>query len=404
MVFLNKLWFLLIEISPFLLFGFLFSGILSVVLSVETVAKYLGGRGIKSVFLASLFGIPLPLCSCGVIPVFSYLKKHGASKASTTSFLISTPQTGVDSIMVAYGLLGPIFAVYRPIVAFMSGIVGGTLVSVLDKEENIKEDLLSCSDDCCEEEGTVIWRIFDYGFIKLAQDIAQPLIIGIIVAALIFFFIPHNYFQSIGTGIAGMLIMLILGLPSYICATASIPMALALHVQGGFSMGSLMVFLMCGPATNIATISVSLKQIGKKSTLIYIGSIILCSILSGLLFDMIFPGLTVQDSLSSTMHMIPHSIGVLSAGILILILLNSIRLNYFVPLNSIKESSNMILFIKGMTCNNCVSSVKKTINQLSNVRVIDIDLKSGRVEVDCQSENISQIKKSIIDLGFEVLE
>ena len=108
-----------------------------------------------------------------------------------------------------------------------------------------------------------------------------------------------------------MLIMLILGLPSYICATASIPMALALHVQGGFSMGSLMVFLMCGPATNIATISVSLKQIGKKSTLIYIGSIILCSILSGLLFDMIFPGLTVQDSLSSVMHIVPHSIGVL---------------------------------------------------------------------------------------------
>ena len=405
MDFLFKIWSLLIEISTFLLFGFLFSGILSVALSVETVAKYLGGKGIKSVFLASLFGIPLPLCSCGVIPVFSYLKKHGASKASTTSFLISTPQTGVDSIMVTYGLLGPIFAIYRPIVAFVSGIIGGALVSALDEETSIKEVSSSCNDDCCEEQGSVIWRIFDYGFIKLAQDIAQPLIIGIVVAALIFFFIPPNYFHSIGTGIIGMLIMLILGLPSYICATASIPMALALHVQGGFSMGSLMVFLMCGPATNIATISVSLKQIGKKSTMIYIGSIILCSILSGLLFDTIFPGLTVQESLSSSMHLIPYPIGVLSAGFLILILLNSMRLNYFPPLiKNSEEKSNTILFIKGMKCNNCISSIKKTVNQLPNVKIINIDLKSGKLEVDCEFENIIQVKEAIIDLGFEIVE
>ncbi len=404
MDFLFKIWSLLIEISPFLLFGFLFSGILSVALSVETVAKYLGGGGIKSIFLASLFGIPLPLCSCGVIPVFSYLKKHGASKASTTSFLISTPQTGIDSIMVTYGLLGPIFAIYRPIVAFVSGIIGGVLVSVLDKERENEEDLLSCSDECCEEEGSIIWRIFDYGFIKLAQDIAQPLIIGIVVAALIFFFIPPNYFQSIGVGIIGMIIMLVLGLPSYICATASIPMALALHVQGGFSMGSLMVFLMCGPATNIATITVSLKQIGKKSTLIYIGSIVLCSILSGLLFDMIFPGLTVEDSLSSSMHLFPYSISALSAGLLILILFNSIRLNYFSSVKkNVINNSNKILFIKGMKCNNCISSIKKTVNQLSDVKIIDIDLKSGRLEIDCKSENIVQVKELIIGLGFEVI-
>ena len=134
MDFIFKIWSLTIEISPYLLFGFLFSGILSVSLSVETVTKYLGSKKLKSIFLASLFGIPLPLCSCGVIPVFSYLKKHGASKASTTSFLISTPQTGIDSILVTYGLLGPIFAFFRPIVAFISGIVGGVLVSVFDRE------------------------------------------------------------------------------------------------------------------------------------------------------------------------------------------------------------------------------------------------------------------------------
>ena len=122
----------LLEISPYLIIGFLFSGILSVLLTVETVTKYLGSKKSYSVFLASLFGVPLPLCSCGVIPVFSYLKKHGASKGAATSFLISTPQTGVDSIMVTNSLLGPIFAIYRPIIAFVSGIFGGSAVSIID--------------------------------------------------------------------------------------------------------------------------------------------------------------------------------------------------------------------------------------------------------------------------------
>ena len=124
--------------------------------------------------------------------------------------------------MVTYGLLGPIFAIYRPIVAFFSGIIGGALVSILDKEEDLHDNVSSCDDDCCDDEGPVMKRVFDYGFIKLPQDIAQPLIIGIITAALIFFFIPENYFDSIGVGIVGMIIMLILGLPSYVCATASI--------------------------------------------------------------------------------------------------------------------------------------------------------------------------------------
>ena len=403
MDFFFKIWSLIIEMSPFLLFGFLFSGILSVLLSVETVTRYLGGHNFRSIFLASLFGIPLPLCSCGVIPVFSYLKKHGASKASTTSFLISTPQTGVDSIMVTYGLLGPVFAIYRPIVAFFSGIIGGALVSVLDKEENLDDNAIVCDDDCCDDEDPVIKRIFDYGFIKLPQDIAQPLIIGIITAALIFFFIPANYFDSIGVGIIGMIIMLLLGLPSYVCATASIPIALALHLKG-FSMGSLMVFLMSGPATNIATISVAIKQIGKKSTLIYIGSIAFCSIVSGLLFDMMFPGLSVEQSLSSSMHMIPHSIEVLSAIFLLVILANSIRLNYFTSPKELDISANTVFFIKGMTCNNCVSSVEKTINKIDGVKVLNIELQSGKIELDCSDDSIDIVKTAIVELGYEIKE
>ena len=128
MVFLNKLWFLLLEMSPYLLFGFLISGILSVLLTIEMVTKYLGKNNLRSFFLASLFGVPLPLCSCGVIPVASTIKDAGASKGSTVSFLISTPQTGVDSIFITYSLLGPVLAFYRPIVALFSGVLGGILI------------------------------------------------------------------------------------------------------------------------------------------------------------------------------------------------------------------------------------------------------------------------------------
>ena len=401
MDFLLKIWSLIIEIAPFLLFGFLFSGILSVLLSVETVTKYLGGHNFKSIFLASLFGIPLPLCSCGVIPVFSYLKKHGASKASTTSFLISTPQTGIDSILVTYGLLGPVFAVYRPIVAFISGIIGGCFVSTLDKDNDLEDNLSNCSDDCCDEQDNIALRVIDYGFIKLPQDIVGPLIIGIITAALIFYFIPPDYFNDIGMGISGMIIMLFLGLPSYVCATASIPIALALHLKG-FSMGSLMVFLMSGPATNIATISVAINQIGKKSTMIYVGTIMLCSIVSGLLFDFIFPGLTVERSLASSMHMLPRWIELISGYILLVILANSLRLNYFTKSKISENSTNTIIFIKGMTCNNCITSIEKTIGKIDGVKVLNIELKTGKLEIDSSKNSIQKVKDAIIDLGFEV--
>ena len=402
--FFDKIFSFLLEISPYLIIGFLFSGILSVLLTVETVTKYLGSKKSYSVFLASLFGVPLPLCSCGVIPVFSYLKKHGASKGAATSFLISTPQTGVDSIMVTYSLLGPVFAIYRPIIAFISGIIGGSAVSIIDNKENIKENMEHCDDDCCDEEGSIFYRIFNYGFVKLPQDIGSVLIIGIIAAAFIALLIPENYFMNIGGGITGMIIMLFIGLPSYICATASVPIALALHLKG-FSMGALIVFLMTGPATNIATISVAAKQIGKKATIIYISTIIVCSITAGLLFDAVFPNLTVEDSMTSMM-MIPYNIELISAIVLLVILGNVFRLNYFSKsksdINNSNADINSSLIITGMTCNHCVDSVTKTLNKLDGVTIKNINLNSGRIDFINNEADINEIHKNIKELGYEV--
>ena len=164
-------------------------------------------------------------------------------------------------------------------------------------------------------------------------------------------------------------------------------------------MGSLIVFLMSGPATNIATISVAIKQIGKKSTIIYVLTIIICSITSGLLFDFIFPNLTVEKSLSASMHMLPRSVEVISGYILVLILLNSIRLNYFSKSNIVANKSNTIIRIKGMSCNNCVESIK-TIKKIKGIEFLNLELKSGKLEVICSSEDLNKIKKSIMDLDL----
>tara|TARA_Y100000748_G_C15450344_1_gene470700 strand:- start:283 stop:1326 length:1044 start_codon:yes stop_codon:yes gene_type:complete len=344
-----------------------------------------------------------------VIPVFSYLKKHGASKGATTSFLISTPQTGVDSIMITYSLLGPIFAIFRPLVAFFSGIVGGLLVSIFDKEDAINNLENECDTDCCEEEKGTLYKIFNYGFVKLPEDIGSVLVFGIVAAALISMLIPENFFIDIGGGFIGMLLMLIIGLPSYICATASVPLALALHLKG-FSMGALIVFLMTGPATNIATISVSIKQIGKKATAIYISSIIVCSIISGLVFDMIFPGLTIENAMSHVHHM-SSNFELLSAILLILILLNVFRIKFFNTSKTSSEiskeenlSNKLSLKITGMTCNHCVEMVKKTVNEIKGCTVKSIDLKSGLLDIllEPNTANHSEIKKKIIELSYKV--
>ena len=178
---LDNLWMMISEFAPYLILGFFISGLLSEFLTVEIVQKYLGSDSLFSVFLASLLGVPIPLCSCGVIPVSAYLSKNGASKGSVTSFLISTPQTGIDSIFITYAMLGPVFAIYRPFIAFISGVLGGALVHFNDdKKSEIVEE--SCEDDCCEEESkSKIYNVFNYGFVKLPMDIAGPLIFGVVV-------------------------------------------------------------------------------------------------------------------------------------------------------------------------------------------------------------------------------
>jgi len=398
---LNNLWMMINEFAPFLILGFFISGILSVFLTVEIVQKYLGSDSVFSVFLASLLGVPLPLCSCGVIPVSAYLSKHGASKGSVTSFLISTPQTGVDSIFITYAMLGPLFAIYRPIIAFISGILGGSLVYFSDNNKNENVDI-ECEDDCCNDDTkSKIYNILNYGFVKLPMDIAGPLIFGLVLSSLIMVFIPSNYFNIVGSGILGMLIMLIVGLPTYVCATASVPIAFALN-SAGFSMGAVLVFLMTGPATNITTMSVIYKILGRKNLLIYLFSIIICSIGFGVLFDLIFPGLSVEDNSYTVSHILSSNLQLILSFSLVAILFNSLRIKYFSNKKVSISLDNNLLYIEGMTCNHCVDSIRKSLAKINGIEDININLSEGKLTYNSSINIEKDVIEVILSLGYKI--
>ncbi len=317
---LNSFWRVLVEMSPYLLFGFFVAGILSMFISASTVERHLGGRGIWPIIKASAFGVPLPLCSCSVIPVSASLRKHGAGKGATTAFLISTPQTGVDSIFVTYSLLGLVFAIVRPIAALLTGILGGWLVDVTAGAgpDQAQEP---CHDACCvhEEKRHRIRDGLRHGFITIPKHIARDMVIGLALAALITALIPDDFFaEYLGTGFLSMVVMMLMGIPVYVCATASVPVAAAFMMKG-ITPGAAFVFLMTGPATNAATIAIIRNMMGNKSALIYLATVAVSALAFGLLLDhAIMPGhVHIHDMAHA---MLPYWIKLIASAVLAVVL------------------------------------------------------------------------------------
>ena len=320
---LADFWATIAQMSPYLLFGFFVAGILSVLVSQRLVEKHLGGRGMWPLLKASFFGVPLPLCSCGVIPVSISLHKHGASKASTIAFLLSTPQTGVDSVFVTLSLLGPVFAVFRPVAALLTGVVGGGLVNTVERSpKNHNAAPQKCSDECCEprDKAHKLVRGLKYGFITLPRDIAKAMLVGLAIAAVMSVAVPDNFFADtpLGRGVPAMLVMMVLGIPVYVCATASVPVAAAL-ILTGFSPGAAVVFLMTGPATNAAALATIWKALGARTAIVYLLAVVVCALAAGLFLDMTFPQLGA--SVRTHVHQIEPSVfGHVSAVALLAIL------------------------------------------------------------------------------------
>jgi uncharacterized membrane protein YraQ (UPF0718 family) len=290
-------WRVMCAMAPYLLLGFLMAGLLAVFIPPEFVERHLGRRGFRQIAKAALFGIPIPLCSCSVIPVSASLRRHGASKGATISFLTSTPQTGVDSILVTYGMLGPVFAVFRVVIAFITGIITGGIVDAFDRDETGQGKAENCC--CCHNKGEQgrIYRMFHYGFVNLPKDIGRAILVGVILSGLLSALVPPNFFaDKLGLGMGSLLVMLVLGIPFYVCSTASVPIAYALMVAG-VSPGGALVFLIVGPATNAATFTTLWTLIGRRSTVLYLFAIGVCALGAGLLLDSLFINMDLTKTL-----------------------------------------------------------------------------------------------------------
>jgi uncharacterized membrane protein YraQ (UPF0718 family) len=254
------------------------------------------------------------------------LHKHGASKGSTISFLLSTPQTGVDSIFVTLSLLGPLFAIFRPLAAFATGIVGGSLVDIFGRSAEEQGQVPpKCTDECCEGNGKSrrLARGLKYGFVTLPRDIGKAMLIGLIIAAFISAIVPDGYFaEKLGTGIVPMVVMMFLGIPVYVCATASVPVAAALILKG-LTPGAALVFLMTGPATNAASFATIWKVLGKATAITYLASVAGCALLGGILLDYIAAGVRFEI-VTRPGRMLPSAIKYISAVMLLAVLIFAI--------------------------------------------------------------------------------
>ena len=342
---LAAVWDILLESSLFVLFGFFVAGLLKGFIPDDFIQRHLGGSRKRSIVKASLFGIPIPLCSCGVIPAAAGLRKQGAGKGAVTSFMISTPETGVDSMAVTYALLDPIMTVVRPVAAFLTATCTGLLVNLFDRgdQSKLKESKGSavsiplascCSEDCgCDDNGAekkgrifIVWQKFrkgmSFAFGSLLSDIGPWLLVGIGLAGIITVTLSPEFIASyLGEGLLSMVIMIALATPLYVCATASTPIAAALALKG-LSPGAALVFLLAGPATNMATITVVAKLFGRAIAIIYVGSIMFCSLALGLFVNWIYIhlGLDIAGWVAGGEHATHGLLYTVSALVLVLLI------------------------------------------------------------------------------------
>jgi uncharacterized membrane protein YraQ (UPF0718 family) len=344
------------EASPWLLLGLLIAGLMKSWVPTQILSRHLG-EGKLAIIKAAIIGAPLPLCSCGVIPVATELRRSGASAPATSAFLVATPETGVDSVSVSYALLGPIFAIYRPITAILSAIVTGLLVSTIKKEiipvspklaeesssccaskkvsESVPEETKSscCSSNATNDSSKRTATFFSktssgihYAATKLIDDLILWLLVGLIFATLIKTFLPTSFLLSYGSGLGAMLVMIVISIPMYICATASTPVA-AGFIMAGISPGTALVFMMAGPATNISTLGVIKNEMGSGVLIRYLLGISLSAIGFGLLLDwgLELFAINIAQQMQHSHELLPFWFGLTCAGLIAFLSIKPLR-------------------------------------------------------------------------------
>ena len=429
---LREVWTLWLEMGIYLVFGFAIAGILSRILKTEFIARHLGPDYLGSIAKASLIGVPLPLCSCGVVPVALSLHKRGASRSATVAFLISTPETGVDSILVTYALLGPVFAIVRPIAAFLNGLLGGVMVALAEPNgKKTQQDESDCGSDstsgCCATaisdspvaiaDGPAAptshsaasrpapqptQRVslprnaalaFRYGFMDFPREIAGWLVFGIILAGILAHFLPKDFLGlHLGGGFKAMAVMVLIGIPLYICSTASVPVVAMMVMHGGLSAGAALVFLICGPATNAAGLTMVVKTLGRKTAALYMASIVITSFAFGYLLDLLYTSSgtsLARQAMHRHEEMAPGWLTWLGAAGLALVVLGALARNAADRHRKRKEKAEMNkqpeiaheLKVTGMTCENCARHVAEAAKSVTGVTAATVDLKKGIVRI-----------------------
>ncbi len=400
--YLADVWQIMLELSPSLLLGLLIAGLMHVYLPSGLIHRGLNRPDLRSVMRASLLGVPLPLCSCGVIPTALGLRREGASQGAATAFLISTPQTGADSLLVSAAFLGWPFAIFKLVAAFFSGLVGGVLANRLTRDTALSASAASATGSN-ERRREGMAGVLRYAVRDLLGAIDLWLIAGVLAAALVTTLTPADFFagQPWSQGLLGMLVVLAISLPLYVCTTASVPIAASL-IAAGMPAGSALVFLMAGPATNLATIGAVYRALGARVLSIYLGTVIVMSVLFGLLFESLLADPSV------TMTADDHGagwIGVSSAMLLIVLLLwlqaTRVRAR-LAPRQTSAQSGDLLLEVQGMTCAHCVRSVKHALEELEAVDEATPDLSSGRVHVRGGHLDASALASAVARAGFQV--
>ncbi|MEQ8982032.1 MAG: copper ion binding protein [Deltaproteobacteria bacterium] len=384
----------LASLAPFLLLGAVVAGVLHILLPKDFVRRHLGGRG--GVLKAVALGVPLPLCSCGVIPAGLGLKKDGASDASTVGFLISTPQTGVDSILVSASFLGLPFALFKVVSAAVTGIVGGWVTGFAsDGTTQLPAPAMTSA-------GARRNKLRDFvdHTLMILGSIWGWVIFGILASAAIEVFVPHDFLAGFAESgsILPMIAALVISLPLYVCATASVPIAAAL-VEAGLPAGAALVFLMAGPATNVATIGAIYRTLGKKPLAIYLATIVLGSIGFGFMFDFVLP----LDAVTA-----PHDHTTFEwwrvASMVALVAL----LAYFAvrdlraKLRKQPEPAGAIeVAVEGMTCNGCVNTLERKLRETAGVESAHVSLDPQRAVVR-GSISEEAVGAAVVAAGFRV--
>lgn len=412
MEYLNALLMMLNGMSPYLMLGFLIAGVLHAFVPSAVYSRYLAGTGVKSVLTAAAIGVPLPLCSCGVLPTAVSLRRNGASRAATTSFLIATPQTGVDSIAATYSMMGLPFAILRPIAALVTAALGGTALGALESRGLLDGATADGEDEAAQPEAlpTTLWgkvvETLRYGLIEMMQNIGKWLVLGLVIATLITVWVPDDFFTAYANNhLINMLVVVAIAVPMYVCATGSIPIAAALMMKG-LSPGCALVMLMAGPAANVASMLVVGRAMGRRAAAVYLTSIVAGAMGFGLFIDY-WPGLqevftsAIPECMKCHHSEVSWLNAVCSTIVTVMVIVGFVtkyRKSYILTKN--KTAKMKEFKIKGMMCNHCKMNVEKGLATVEGVDKVTVDLAKGVAYVEGTATD-EAIRAKVTALGYE---